>query len=440
MTEIIEILIQILFILFIISFPITLLETDSKSKISTFSFIDKLSINLIFLINILFFASILNINSKYILYLYVILIIFLYFFNFRKFNFKNIKLNYYFLVLLFFVILISIDIAHELYFAWDAQSFWFFKTLNFYQNQKFENLKNFPISDWPHLGAYIWSFFWKFPFSGYEYFGRITYAFIYVLSIFSIVEIVKVHIYQKIILAILFISLTYNYEFFSGLQDILIFSFILIASKFTYYFFEKRYKTKLLELTFILLGIANILCWIKNEGLFFIFFLIFCILIIKNLDLKTKKLLITGSLTIFLIKIFILNYYEIFNSDHFIGSLDFKIFNLFEKMKIISLYLSIYLTQVPIYLITLPILIYTSFKYKMKDITKFNLFFLILNLLFIYVAFLFKSSETELQVRFSLKRVLFETSGFYFLAIVIFINNYLHSFNQKIFSSFKKKH
>jgi hypothetical protein len=440
MSEIISIFSQILFILFIISFPIIILNNNSKSKFYEFSLIDKLCINLIFLINVLFFASILNINSKYILYLYLFLIIFLYFFNFKKINFKNIKINYYFLILLLFIILISIDIAHELYFAWDTKSFWFFKTLNFYQNQKFENLKNFPISDWPHLGAYIWSFFWKFPFSGYEYFGRITYAFIYVLSIFSIVEIVKVHIYQKIILAILFISLTYNYEFFSGLQDILIFSFILIASKFTYYFFEKRYKTKLLELTFILLGIANILCWIKNEGLFFIFFLIFCILIIKNLDLKTKKLLITGSLTIFLIKIFILNYYEIFNSDHFIGSLDFKIFNLFEKMKIISLYLSIYLTQVPIYLITLPILIYTSFKYKMKDITKFNLFFLILNLLFIYVAFLFKSSETELQVRFSLKRVLFETSGFYFLAIVIFINNYLHSFNQKIFSSFKKKH
>ena len=51
MTEIIDILIQILFILFIISFPITLLETDNKSKISTFSLIDKLSINLIFLIN-----------------------------------------------------------------------------------------------------------------------------------------------------------------------------------------------------------------------------------------------------------------------------------------------------------------------------------------------------------------------------------------------------
>ncbi len=83
MTEIIEILIQILFILFIISFPITLLKTNTKSIISAFSLIDKLSINLIFLINILFFASILNINSKYVLYLYAILkltIIFLFFY------------------------------------------------------------------------------------------------------------------------------------------------------------------------------------------------------------------------------------------------------------------------------------------------------------------------------------------------------------------------
>ena len=48
MTEIIEILIQVLFILFIISFPIILLETDKKSKIPTFSLIDKLSINIIF--------------------------------------------------------------------------------------------------------------------------------------------------------------------------------------------------------------------------------------------------------------------------------------------------------------------------------------------------------------------------------------------------------
>ena len=159
MIEILEILIQILFILFIISFPITLLGTNNKSKISAFSFVDKLSINLILLINILFFASILNINSKYILCLYVILIIILYYFNFRKFNFKSIKLDYYFLVLLSFIILISIDIAHELYFAWDVQTHWFLKALSFFQDQKLDNLKNFAFADYPHLGTYIWSFF-----------------------------------------------------------------------------------------------------------------------------------------------------------------------------------------------------------------------------------------------------------------------------------------
>ena len=163
MTEIIEILIQVLFILFIISFPVALLETGKKSKIPTFSLIDKFSINLILLINILLFASIFNVNSKYILYSYVILIIFSYFFKFRKFNLKSIKINYYFLVLLSFVILISIDIAHELYFAWDTQVHWFLKALNFFQNQKFENLNDLPVSDYPHLGTYIWSFFWKFP-------------------------------------------------------------------------------------------------------------------------------------------------------------------------------------------------------------------------------------------------------------------------------------
>ena len=292
MTEIIKILIQILFILFIFSFPITLIENNTKSKISAFSLMDKLSINLIFLINILFFASILNINSEYVLYLYVISIIFLYFFNFRKFNFKSIKLDYYFLVLLSFIILISIDIAHELFFAWDVQSHWFLKALSFFQDQKLDNLKNFAFADYPHLGAYIWSFFWKFPLNSFEYLGRITYAFIYVLSIFSITECLKAHVYEKIIFAILLISLTYSYEIFSGLQDVLLFSLILITAKFAYYFFEKKFVPNRLQLILILLGAANIICWVKNEGIFYALFLLFCFFITSNLILKNKIVLI----------------------------------------------------------------------------------------------------------------------------------------------------
>ena len=440
MTEIIEILIQILFILFIISFPITLLKTNTKSIISAFSLIDKLSINLIFLINILFFTSILNINSKYVLYLYVILIIFLYFYNFRKFNFKSIKIDYYFLILLSFVILISIDIAHELYFAWDTQSHWFLKTLNFFQNQKFENLKNFPVSDYPHLGTYIWSFFWKFPLNSFEYLGRIAYAFIYVLSIFSITECLRVHIYEKIIFAILLIFLTYNYEIFSGLQDILIFSLILIKTKFVYYFFEKKFISNRLQLIIILLGIANILCWVKNEGIFYAFFLLFCIFITNNLVLKNKIALITGPLIIISLRIFIFNFYDTeLNPSYFEfeKTLNFEFLLILEKINIITFYLIIYLSQNPIYLLTIPILIYITFKYPLKNITKFVIYFLILNFSFIYLAYLFKSTETEISIRHNMLRVIFQTSGFYFLAIIILINNYAHLFKIRLLSKYK---
>jgi hypothetical protein len=441
MTEIIEILIQILFILFIISFPITLLKTNTKSIISTFSLIDKLSINLIFLINILFFASILNINSKYVLYLYIILIIFLYFYNLRKFNFGNIKIDYYLLIFLSFVILISIDIAHELYFAWDTQVHWFFKALNFFQDQEFENLKNFPVSDYPHLGTYIWSFFWKFPSNSFEYLGRITYAFIYTLSIFSITECLRVNVCEKIIFAILLIFLTYSYELFSGLQDVLVFSIILIITKFAYYFFEKKFISNRLQLILILLGAANILCWIKNEGIFYAFFLLFCIFITNNLILKNKIALITGSLIIISLRIFIFNFYDMTLDPtlKFEKTLNFEFLLFLEKIKIITFYLIIYFSQNPIYLLTIPVLIYMAFKYPLKNITKFVIYFLILNFSFIYIIYLFRAVEVEVGMRHNMLRVIFQTSGFYFLAIIILINNYAHLFKIKLLSKYKIK-
>jgi len=441
MTEIIEILIQILFILFIISFPITLLKTNTKSIISAFSLIDKLSINLIFLINILFFASILNINSKYILYLYVILIIFLYFYNLRKFNFRNIRIDYYLLILLSFVVLISIDIAHELYFAWDTQVHWFLKALNFFQDQEFENLNNLPVSHYPHLGTYIWSFFWKFPSNSFEYLGRITYAFIYTLSIFSIIECLRVNICEKIIFAILLIFLTYSYELFSGLQDVLVFSIILIITKFAYYFFEKKFISNRLQLILILLGAANILCWIKNEGIFYAFFLLFCIFITNNLILKNKIALITGSLIIISLRIFIFNFYDMTLDPtlKFEKTLNFEFLLFLEKIKIITFYLIIYFSQNPIYLLTIPVLIYMAFKYPLKNITKFVIYFLILNFSFIYIIYLFKAVEVEVNIKHNMLRLIFQTSGFYFLAIIILINNYVHLFNTKLLSKYRIK-
>jgi len=87
----------------------------------------------------------------------------------------------------------------------------------------------------------------------------------------------------------------------------------------------------------------------------------------------------------------------------------------------------------------MPVLIYITFKYPLKNITKFVIYFLILNFSFIYLTYLFMHSETELLAQFSIKRVIFQTSGFYFLAIIILINNYAHLFNIKLLSKYKIK-
>jgi hypothetical protein len=296
------------------------------------------------------------------------------------------------------------------------------------------------VPDYPHLGTYIWSFFWKFPLNSFEYLGRITYAFIYVLSVFSITECLRVHVYEKIILAILLIFLTYNYELFSGLQDILIFSLILIKTKFIYYFFEKKFISNRLQLIIILLGITNILCWVKNEGIFYAFFLLFCIFITNNLVLKNKIALITGSLIIISLRIFIFNYYgtELDPSYfEFEKTLNFEFLLILEKIKIITFYLIIYFSQNPIYLLTIPVLIYIAFKYPLKNITKFVIYFLILNFSFIYLTYLFRTAEVEVTIRHNMLRIIFQTSGFYFLAIIILINNYAHLFKIKLLSKYK---
>ena len=97
------------------------------------------------------------------------------------------------------------------------------------------------------------------------------------------------------------------------------------------------------------------------------------------------------------------------------------------------------MSQNPIYLLTIPILIYITFKYPLKNITKFVIYFLILNFSFIYIIYLFKAVEVEMNMRHNMLRLVFQTSGFYFLAIIILINNYAHLFNIKLLSKYKIK-
>ncbi len=429
MVEIINIIIQILFSLLVLSFPMNLIRNDYNKKILTLSVIDKLSLNLIFFLNFLLLSSLLNLNIIYIFIFYSIFITVLYLKNFNKINFKKFKFNYYLIFTLFFIFLISLDVAHELYFSWDTSRNWYFKALNFFQNQNIENLKNFHNDDYPHLGTFVWAFFWKLPNGEFEYLGRIFYVFIYVLSIFSIVNCLNIKLLEKIIFAILTISLTYKYSLFTGLQDVLIFSFILINVRFIYLFFDKSFKINNYFLILIILGLTNILFWLKNEGVLYGLFIIFSLLLVKNLTFKEKSYLLLGSFILTLFRIIIFNYHNIELHDdyfQFNETLNFNFLALIQKVKIITFYLFINVTRNYIFLITIPLLIYMLIIYKFNNITKFISYFFVLNLIFVFSTYLFKMVEVELLLKASMDRVLFQTSGFYFLIIIVFVNYHLN--------------
>jgi len=267
------------------------------------------------------------------------------------------------------------------------------------------------------------------PNGDFEYLGRIFYIFIYVLSIFSIVDCLKIKYLEKIIFAILLISLTYKYNLFSGLQDVLIFSFILLSARFIYFFFDKDFQGHINFLIIVILSLTNVLFWIKNEGIFYSLFIIFSLLIANKLPIKKKLYLILGSIFLLLFRIIMFNYYNIeLNKGYFQleETLNFDFLSIVEKSKLIIFYLFVNVTRNLIYLITIPLLIYIVMIHKIKNITKFISYFFILNLAFVFSTYLFKMTEVEILLKASMDRVLFQTSGIYFLIIIVFVNNYLN--------------
>ena len=189
--EVSLIILQSLFIYLFFRFPIFSQKIQSIiTKNKYLSNTDLVILNIIIFLNIFIFFSIFTIKIIYFYYTYLLLLSFMFV---RNFNQKKISLSYKDLIILLVTIILSLDLAYELIFGWDVQWFWYFKALNIYLEQSFLNLKILPVPDYPHLGPYIWGFFWKFPFNNYEYLGRIVYIFFYIIAIFSFSETLKIN-------------------------------------------------------------------------------------------------------------------------------------------------------------------------------------------------------------------------------------------------------
>ena len=306
--------------------------------------------------------------------------------------------------------------------GWDAKYFYYIKTLFFYEGLNLAEIKNFSDYHWhPHLGSYIWAFFWKLPFVKFEYFGRLFYVFIFCFSLIGAIFSNKRKYLIKITLFIMTLILTYNYEKFSGLQDILIFSLLIISSRFLYNLEDSQNINSI----FAIFLIANLLIWIKSEGLVFAFILM-TILALNNKIILLKKIAVFVTLLLIIIfkkSIYIYLDFETVNQPNynldFLLSLNFP--EILNRIGNIILYMTYYSLTNFIFFLGVIILIFLNYdKKKTLNLAIFNIYFFF-NLLFIFCAYIFREMEIVYALRTTMDRIIFSSSGFYLYLILLFL-------------------
>ena len=429
MIEIANILLQIFTFLVIFSFPFNekILNRTIKLKSVNLGLIDAHVFNIIIFLYISLIVSFLNIDLKLFFKIYFTISLIFILTNFKSLYYE-IKRSDFIKFAFFFLITISIFIfiAQNIKLEWDGHV-WISKALIFFNNEEITKLNETLVPDYPHLGSYLWAFFWSNSFLELEYAGRFFYIYVYVLSSFLIFKTLEINnIYIKILSILFFIILTFEPYYFAGYQEYSIFSLLIIASRYIYIFnLSDRKNIKLILFTFFILFIN---CWFKNEGK--IYFIIFSITLIylSNIDYY-KKLLLTLLIISLAFTQYILQKYSI---DIAITSETNFIINFFQNFNDIELLLvkffkillnmAIAFIKHPLWIIIFfSVFIQIFFLRKVNPNMKYFLICLFLNLIIILGIYM-GMKNIDFVLRVSLDRVLFQTSGFYFILFLNILN------------------
>ncbi len=157
----------------------------------------------------------------------------------------------------------------------------------------------------------MWAFFRELSFNKFEYNGRIFYVFLYLSSLLFLINKQKKNKIKNFLIIFLILLTTYNYKIFSGLQEILIFSTLIIITKLIYEYINQKKNTYLL---FIILCM-NLILWIKAEGIAYFMIILVGLNFIKNFEFKKRVLLNFSSISLILFKISIYKYFNISIND-----------------------------------------------------------------------------------------------------------------------------
>lgn len=436
MIEISQIIFQLFIFILFSYFPFNKFTTPNLFQINANKFnYNYFVCNIIFLIFILLICSFTKINFRIIFITFIITNLTLLILNFKKIIYeildkKNLLLNFFFVatnLLLFF------NLSYNIQLGYDGLQIWILKANNFYNGynyfESFLELDN--TKQYPHLGSYLWAFFWKNSLGDKEYFGRLFHIYLYVVALFILITSFKNFSEIKKI-TILALLLIFSFDtLLNGYQEYIMFALIVFEAKLLFTIINN--KKKIYNILFIVNGI--LICFIKNEGIFYSIFF-FIIYFFFN---KKKKLPITFGAIIFVIiscQLYISKViYKLESALQFslTQSLIFNdnMLNLYEIIKrfaYINFYIVHSLLKYPINLINFIGVVISIYFYKKLPENRSLLLFLFLNIVFIFSIYLITPFPLEWHLQTSIKRLFLQTSGLYFFIVVNILNKKILKF------------
>ena len=435
MTEIFSIIAQLIIFVFITLFPVNNISTPFLYKSLGKSIFFCRPVNILILFFIFLICSFFSINLHYVFFFILSTYLLISFNNFSKISNailskENLSLKFFFIAINLFLFF---DLAYNLEIGWDGLAIWLFKANNFYNGHSYFNLFEQEIiyKQYPHLGSYTWAFFWKNSLIEKEYFGRLFFQYIYVVSIFVIANSIKIFSNLKIIITIFcLILLSQDYDnTLQGYQDYLLFSLLIFAGKLIQTLTSRNNSNNLLLNIFFLLSVL-IIPWIKNEGAFYSVFLVILFFLLKTTYLMKFIFSFLVILNIgshaFIIKFIykLENLYQFSFNTILLFFKNFDISNLLIKISYIFLYLFHGFIKYPITILYLIGILYVIKYKKISSQNKSFLVFFFMQFFFIFSIYILSNEDLVWHLQTSIKRLVLQTSGFYLFISIWVINNF----------------
>ena len=416
MIELIQILFFFIIFLIILFLPFNIFE--EKKYLKSLSVLGKSSLNLAVNLNFLLLISFLNYPLDLIQPILLVFYGLFFLFNCRNhlLQIKNFLIQISPLFIIFFIL--SVNISGELFLGWDAKYFNYIKALYFIENKTIFDLNAHKANVYhPYFGSYLWGFFWAISPSNIEYLGRLFYLFLFSYSLFFVSKVDKNKNINTLIFIIL-IFIFYEYKFFSGLHEILIFSILVLISKFFYEVFKCKENIYII----LILLFSNLFIWIKAEGIVYFLLVFILFSFIGRISIKTKLLIFLTLNLLYFVKIIVFDMANIgLNSQGHIYNLEYltnlKIEVFLHKIFNISIWF-VYYVLTNIFFVTFILVIIFEFLYAKKKQTELNynkllFFYLAYILVYIFAAYILRDMEIVYAIRTTMDRLLMTASGFF---------------------------